>query len=303
VLVGVLRVHAVSRHVGGEAGQVVLPACCVVGRAIGCDLVIADRSVSSSHAAIEWADEGWRLRDLGSRNGTIVDNRRLLAGQSAPLVVGSRLQFGADRTIWVLSEATAPELMARQVEGPAHRFGDGEYLVLPDANAPEWSVYQDLRGTWVAERGGEVVAIEDRAVLAVGTRLWRVYLPVTEARMHAVAIDRLRLRFAVGAEEVEVVAEAPGSRWRLAASGRMLLALARRRLADRAAGLAAAEEGWIRQDELLGLLGLDDGQLDRRIHRARALLGKLGVMHAAALVERRSGERRLRIGVAALELG
>ncbi len=279
-----------------------LPARCVVGRATGSDLVIADRSVSSAHAAIEWTTEGWRLRDLDSRNGTIVDNRRLLAGACAPLVVGSRLQFGSDRTIWVLSEATAPELMARQVEGSSHRFGDGEYLVLPDANAPEWSVYQDLRGTWVAERGGEVVAIEDRAVLAVGTRLWRVYLPAPEVRAHAVAIDGLCLRFAIGADEIEVVAEAPGSRWRLAASGRMLLALARRRLADRAAGLAAAEEGWIRQDELLRQLQLDDGQLDRRIHRARALLGKLGVMHAAALVERRSDERRLRIGVAALEL-
>lgn len=280
-----------------------LPARCVVGRAAHCDIVVADRSVSSTHAVVEWTDAGWQLRDLGSRNGTIVDNRRLLAGVRAPLVVGSRLQFGSDAAIWVVSEATAPELMARQVDGGVHRFADGEYLVLPDVQTPEWSVYRDGDGTWLAERGGEVSPVEDRAVLAVGTTLWRVYLPAATRRDEAVVIDRLRLSFDVRDDGVDLVVEAPGSRWRIAGSGRVLLALAQRRLADRAAGLASGEEGWIRQDELQRLLQLDDGQLDRRIHRVRAQLGKLGVVRAAGLVERRSDRRQLRIGVAALAVG
>lgn len=295
--------HAVSRAAGEAAMQVVLPARCVVGRAQSCDLVVGERSVSSTHAMIEWVDGSWQLRDLGSRNGTIVDNRRMMAGARAPLVVGSRLQFGNEAAIWVLSEATAPELMARHTGTGAYRFADGEYLLLPDPNMPDWSVYRDLRGTWLAERGGEAAAIEDRAVLAVGTELWRVHLPLDGSHVYAMGIEKLRLRFAeAGEEKVEVIVEAEGARWRLGGAGQVLLALARRRLADRAAGRAAAEEGWIRQDELVRQLQLDDEQLNRRIHRVRAQLGKIGVEHAAALVERRGEERCLRIGVAALEL-
>lgn len=296
--------HAVSRPASGETGlQVVLPARCVVGRGQNCDLVVAERSVSSAHAAIEWTGAEWQLRDLGSRNGTIVDNHRLLAGARTPLVVGSRLQFGNEATIWVLSEATAPELMARHMNSGAYRFADGEYLVLPDVNLPEWSVYRDTQGRWLAERGGEASVIEDRAILAVGTELWRVFLPTSEAREYAVVLEKLRLYFAaVDEERVDVVVEADGTRWKLGGASQMLLALARRRLADRAAGLATGEEGWIRQDELTRQLQIDDDQLNRRIHRVRAQLGKIGVGNAAALVERRSDERSLRIGVAALEL-
>lgn len=279
-----------------------LPTRCVVGRAASSDLVAADRSVSSTHAAIEWVGAGWQLRDLGSRNGSIVDNRRLLAGSRAPLVVGSRVQFGSDPTIWVLAEATAPELMARQVESGVYRFADGDYMALPDLQAPEWSVYQDTRGGWLGERGGEVAPIEDRAVIAVGTTLWRVYLPGDGGDGASVAIERLLLRFVVQDGEIEVIAEAPGSRWRVAASGRMLLALARRRLADRAGGASEQEAGWTREDELLRALQLDAAQLDLRIHQARAQIGRIGVRRAGGLIERRSELRQLRIGVVALEV-
>ncbi len=296
--------HAVSRPTSGEAGlQVVLPARCTVGRGQTCDLVVAARSVSSAHAAIEWTGAEWQLRDLGSRNGTIVDNHRVLAGSRTPLVVGSRLQFGNEATIWVLSEATAPELMARHASTGAYRFADGEYLVLPDINMPEWSVYRDAQGRWLAERGGEAAVIEDRVILAVGNELWRVFLPTSETHEYAVALAKLRLYFAaIDEARIDVVVEAEGTRWKLGGASQVLLALARRRLADRAAGLAAGEEGWIRQDELTRQLQIDDDQLNRRIHRVRAQLGKIGVAHAAALVERRNEDRSLRIGVAALEL-
>ena len=90
-MVGVLRMHAVSRPASGETGlQVVLPARCVVGRGQTCDLVMAERSVSSTHAAIEWVGTEWQLRDLGSRNGTIVDEKRI--AEPVPLVLESTLR-------------------------------------------------------------------------------------------------------------------------------------------------------------------------------------------------------------------
>ncbi len=58
----------------------------VVGRALECDLVIADAFLSRQHARLVLAGGGWRVEDLGSRNGTQVNGRRI-EGQR-PLVPG-----------------------------------------------------------------------------------------------------------------------------------------------------------------------------------------------------------------------
>lgn len=48
-----------------------------IGRSLSCDLVIDVPSVSRSHAKI-WCEEGaWRIKDLGSANGTFVDGARV----------------------------------------------------------------------------------------------------------------------------------------------------------------------------------------------------------------------------------
>lgn len=41
------------------------------------DVVVDHPRISGRHAAIAWDGEGWRIRDLGSRNGTSVGRRRL----------------------------------------------------------------------------------------------------------------------------------------------------------------------------------------------------------------------------------
>jgi GAF domain-containing protein len=44
-----------------------------VGRDSECDLVLEDPRVSKLHARVQWDGEGWRLEDLGSKNGTSVN--------------------------------------------------------------------------------------------------------------------------------------------------------------------------------------------------------------------------------------
>jgi pSer/pThr/pTyr-binding forkhead associated (FHA) protein len=50
-----------------------------IGRNPDNDLVIDHPMVSSWHAAIEWDGERWRIKDLGSSNGTSVNDKRLRA--------------------------------------------------------------------------------------------------------------------------------------------------------------------------------------------------------------------------------
>ncbi|MET7418508.1 FHA domain-containing protein [Dactylosporangium sp. NPDC005555] len=61
----------------GEARSVVRPDDTVtIGRDAANDLVVEGTLISRRHAEVIWNDDGWFLRDLGSRNGTYVDGEK-----------------------------------------------------------------------------------------------------------------------------------------------------------------------------------------------------------------------------------
>jgi len=65
----------------------------VLGRDVACDYSIGDQTVSSRHAELVRCDDGWLVRDLGSRNGTrvngwLVKEERLRPGDI--LTLGAR---------------------------------------------------------------------------------------------------------------------------------------------------------------------------------------------------------------------
>lgn len=63
-----------------------------IGRAVECDFVLADPSVSRFHARLHREPDGWQLRDLGSTNGTMLNGWRV----TEPVSVrpGDRVSFG-----------------------------------------------------------------------------------------------------------------------------------------------------------------------------------------------------------------
>src|SRR6266581_3469255 len=64
-----------------------------VGRLDALEVVLDDISVSRYHAEVRATDRGWRVRDLGSTNGTRLNGVRLGNGQW-PLRAKDLLQFG-----------------------------------------------------------------------------------------------------------------------------------------------------------------------------------------------------------------
>src|SRR5947209_11168136 len=64
-----------------------------VGRLEALEIVLDDSSVSRYHAELRATDRGWRVRDLGSTNGTRLNGVRLGNGQW-PLRAKDLLQFG-----------------------------------------------------------------------------------------------------------------------------------------------------------------------------------------------------------------
>jgi pSer/pThr/pTyr-binding forkhead associated (FHA) protein len=63
-----------------------------IGRADFNDVVIADPSVSTSHAKLQRRDDVWVLSDLGSTNGTFVEGERLSG--DVVLAPGTTIKFG-----------------------------------------------------------------------------------------------------------------------------------------------------------------------------------------------------------------
>lgn len=60
-------------------------------------VVLEDHSVSRIHAQIEAAEDGMRIRDLNSRNGTCINGKKLLPNEAEPLQEGDTVSFGRER--------------------------------------------------------------------------------------------------------------------------------------------------------------------------------------------------------------
>jgi pSer/pThr/pTyr-binding forkhead associated (FHA) protein len=73
----------------------------LVGRGPGVDRAFDDPAMSRQHAAIEFSGTGFRLRDLGSTNGTLLNGA---AVQSAELRHGDRFEIGGRQFVLAIEE-------------------------------------------------------------------------------------------------------------------------------------------------------------------------------------------------------
>ena len=68
----------------------------MLGRLDECDLVVADETISSKHAAFQQDKESgaYQVKDLSSKNGSKVNGKPLDPAQSIDLANGDNLLFG-----------------------------------------------------------------------------------------------------------------------------------------------------------------------------------------------------------------
>jgi hypothetical protein len=279
----------------------------LLGRAPACQLRVEEPRVSAFHAEVIWDGRHWLVQDLGSRNGTAIGQRSIVAGESVPLELGAELTL-AGRARFRLVDDSPPHLIAMTPSGEV-RVAKDELLSLPTDDEPELTIYRDLDDRWMVEsRTGTVPAIEGETLFA-GGRPWRLMLPTslpdtrevaTDLRLHGVGF---RFRVSRDGEHVELCLVDSGreipveTRAHLA----LLLVLARVRLDD-AATLPESERGWVHRDDLPKLLAVEPHLPNLWIHRARKQLAALGVRDAALLIERRANATQLRIGARRLEI-
>jgi len=285
----------------------ILRAHHLIGRSRSMHTTIHKKEVSAQHAAILWDGESWRVRDLGSRNGTTLDGRRLEVGETAALEPGAELAFGGEQHRFTLTSDAPPAPTAtcgdRLVEG------SGEYLALPSEENPLALVIFDPDAGWMISQDDEDVPLEDGQRVQVAGESWVIGLPeviegTIEARKSAFTLDDVALRFAVSGDEeyVELTVVVGGVAHLLKPRSHhyTLLLLARSRMEDAAAGVGGREEGWLYTSELAKMLRASHNQIYVGLHRARKELDALKVRDASSLVEKRTTTRQVRLGVSEL---
>ena len=80
-----------------------------VGRTAKSALYIKDPTISEAHAEVAWREGAWRVRDLGSSNGTALNGRALEEGAWEALKDGDTLKLGTDTLARVEVAAVASD--------------------------------------------------------------------------------------------------------------------------------------------------------------------------------------------------
>lgn len=277
--------------------ELVLGPRVLVGRSPACDLVIGDPKVSAEHAVIWW-EAGWRIRDLGSRNGTWTEGTAVTA-EATVLGRDRPLGFGGVHDPWVLVDDGPPPPSATGPHGTV--VGLQDLLLLPSAENPLAMIHLDGQGRWVLEIDGRARPTMSGERVEVGGAWWELALPEslpTTVDARALTLDDVALVYVLSRDQEHVAArlELPTGRRDLGARTYhyAMSVLARVRLED--PETSDAERGWIHQDELVHKLRIEPALLNLHVHRARRQLTDEGVWGGAGIVERRAASGQLRFG-------
>jgi len=129
-----------------------------------CDIVIPDRQVSRQHARITNTGKGIILEDLGSKNGTFVNNQPLTA--EVKLVEADEIQIALTQTfLFLSSDATLPlsdlppelsQVFNLRLESASKRVWVRGVELDPPLSAQQFNLLAKLY-----ENSGEVVRRED----------------------------------------------------------------------------------------------------------------------------------------------
>lgn len=286
--------------------RVALAANALVGRSSACTLRVEDPRASAEHARITHRDGAWSVRDLGSRNGTFVNDARIEPGGATPLSAGDRITFGKASAVWTLVDASPPVAMARRLpEGDYIAASADGMLALPSPDEPSACVFEQEPGVWTIEIDGQARPAADGEVLSLGQASFMLHLPVplvstVESPDPKPRPDPIELRFRVSPDEesVEVmVVDASGPRVLAPRTHHYtLLTLARLRARDNdKPELTGSQRGWVFVDELCRMLSMDEHRLNTEVHRIRQDMAAARVPNPTGVVERRRGSRQLRV--------
>jgi hypothetical protein len=134
-----------------------------IGRAVENDIVITSKRVSREHARVQ--REGWKaiLEDMGSTNGTFLNDERLLA--ATELHDKDRIKIGD--VVFVFHD---PDITTRDTPFPALEVNVAAGVVRVDRHAITLAPKEFALLAYLYQHGGEVCSKDD-----IGHAVWPEY--------------------------------------------------------------------------------------------------------------------------------
>jgi hypothetical protein len=307
-------IQLVVTQPGRSPHTVVIDGVTNVGRGPGNDLMLMDPMISWNHAVL-WV-EGNQLwvRDLGSTNGTWIQDRRVTT--ATVLEPGDRIRFGVAVEVVVERPLATPDVNPWMVED----LGSGVRIPLRDGfvigASPkadivvpgEKAIAAVLRVTdgvvWIEGEGqrhpvgvGELLVVQDRPIVLrkLGSS---AHTPTDLEESSRKPPYRLTLdvdgptgpRASVTDLNTRIEAQLDGNR------AVMLYVLGRRRSEDLTRGRKESDAGWCSNDEVqTGIWGKsgDSNKLHVLLYRLRGELRELGF--DPLFIEKQQGYVRIRV--------
>jgi predicted component of type VI protein secretion system len=188
----------------------------LIGRAKECALRAGSEAISRQHCAISRHEDGYTVRDLGSRNGTYVNDTRI--EKEVPLVAGNELRVGPLKfRIDEIAEKSAKEAPPSYVPPPlAPALKDGKRKQPPVKDVADVvqrtismsdSMTEDDVSRWllgVTDVDGPDTLKETRSLRAEETRTSMPRVPTGDT---ATVEDVSKLMQAAAAENEEAIEE------------------------------------------------------------------------------------------------
>jgi hypothetical protein len=275
---------------------------------------IPQPDVSQAHATLFWAGNSWYIKDH-SRNGTLLDGEHIR--QSAKkLTKKHTIQFGAEKiTQWRLADLEPPFSYLKPISGNKKIIKLLPCQFFPTDENPCMSIYFSKEQRWVLEKDGKLTHLEHGASIELNNEHWELIVnPVMDETVdQGNKLKHCCLVFNLSADEEHIAIHFEVSTDHLIDMGSrsynyLLLALARKRMADQQAGYSEEEQGWLNMEELVHLISkelykeVDAYYLNLQIFRLRKRFMEIPVFGnmLSGIVERRLGA--LRIGHALFKI-
>jgi pSer/pThr/pTyr-binding forkhead associated (FHA) protein len=150
--VQVVSGQAVCPFVTPRRGQL------TIGRDPRCEMVLPDPQVSTRHAMIQQTPQGYVLTDLGSKNGTFVNDQRV---QQALLRGGERLRIGQTELVF-----TAAGMPVAPAPVPQPPVGSATAFLAVMAGEQEFARYPVTSGTVLGRYAGCPVDLNADALVS-----------------------------------------------------------------------------------------------------------------------------------------
>lgn len=275
-----------------------------VGRSPSCTFRLTETYVSSVHAYIRWSEEAWQIRDLRSRNGTMVNGRRL--GEDTPTMIqtGALLVFGDEEERWLAEDMSPPRLRVTPIDGgPGYELRNN-MISIPNEESPSCTIYQ-FGEKWFIDDNDTVRELEPNSTFIHASVALRfecpadsTYTPLLAKAPPSLIASTLTFVVSPNEEHVSLALNCRGNRVDLGERTYYYLALTLARLRKGSPDPMSREAGWTDVDDILRKLPEYGNavHLNVDIHRLRKRLGEAGVTDAGRIIERRRGQLRLGVG-------